>query len=301
MKSTGRFLVASLFLLSGLVCFTIGLFILDFDIKSIATNAELTEYQEVYDCPTDKIVIDDRNVSVKLLPSDDDQVHLTYFAGDHIRYEIDHNDSMISIRKSDGSHWYERIFTFAFDDHDLTLYVPTQFRGNLDIDSSNGSIRLEDLETLENAKLESSNGRISLKNCDIKEKLDCETSNGKVELYTIDAEDINIKTSNGKIEMETVRADRELRCKTSNAKIEFDMIDCGTNIYLKTSNGAIDGTIVGRQSDYSIESDTSNGHNNLPDRTKDGDKQLEVDTSNGRIEVDFEEDGWSDRSDEDDD
>ena len=55
---------------------------------------------------------------------------------------------------------------------------------------------------------------------------------------------------------------------------------------LKTSNSGITGTLPGQQSDWQIESGTSNGHSNLPSHQP-GQKPLRVHTSNGSINVRF--------------
>ena len=74
---------------------------------------------------------------------------------------------------------------------------------------------------------------------------------------------------------------------TSNGRLETWHCD-GAAVNLKTSNSSIRGELPGRQSDWAIESRTSNGKNSLP-KQQPGGKPLTAHTINGSIDLRFAE------------
>jgi hypothetical protein len=85
--------------------------------------------------------------------------------------------------------------------------------------------------------------------------------------------------------MTNVNAQESLEALTKNAKISLNSIT-SPNITLKTENGIIGGKITGREEDYAIDSSTTNGVNNLRNRS-DGNKKLTVTTTNAIINISF--------------
>ena len=104
------------------------------------------------------------------------------------------------------------------------------------IQSSNGSLRVEDVEGL-TADLITSNGGIRLRN--IKGRIDAKTSNGTVDVQTAEG-GLTIRTSNGSVTLDNVRG--TLNATTSNGAIRGTLVDAAPNepIKLTTSNGGID-------------------------------------------------------------
>lgn len=104
------------------------------------------------------------------------------------------------------------------------------------IQSSNGSLRVEDVEGRA-SDLTTSNGGIRLRN--IRGKVDARTSNGSVDVQTAEG-GVSIRTSNGSVTLDNVRG--TLQATTSNGAIRGTLVYASPNepIRLSTSNGAID-------------------------------------------------------------
>ncbi|MBR3016437.1 MAG: DUF4097 family beta strand repeat protein [Clostridia bacterium] len=172
--------------------------------------------------------------------------------------------------------------------------------------TSNSRIEASDLSCMR-LECASSNGRLVLTNIRTRQQMACKTSNsrimanglrsgGDMRLTTsnshIDGRDLqtfgnlHLATSNGGLLAEDCAAKGELRLTTSNGRVETWRSQ-GASILLKTSNSSIRGSIPGTQSDWRIESHTSNGKNSLP-KQQDGMKPLTVSTSNGSIDLGFE-------------
>jgi len=119
--------------------------------------------------------------------------------------------------------------------------LPAGATVDLDLDSSNGGITLEDV-TGGTIDLSTSNGAITFDDVNA-DSIDVDMSNGGVR-GSLEAEDTRISTSNGAINLDlpcTVTGDYELR--TSNAGVDLRVsssASVGFDLDLSTSNGSID-------------------------------------------------------------
>lgn len=104
------------------------------------------------------------------------------------------------------------------------------------IQSSNGSLRIEDIEGSQ-SDLTSSNGAIRMRN--VHGHIEAHTSNGSVDIQGADG-GVRIGTSNGSVTVDGVRG--TLEAHTSNGAIRGTLVDSSPNepIRLTTSNGTID-------------------------------------------------------------
>ena len=173
--------------------------------------------------------------------------------------------------------------------------------------SSNSSIHLERVKTQGDLTAVTSNSSCTLEDVQVKGKLDVRTSNGALTSHEIKGEaEVTFKTSNalisarklqakgpvtlesrnGRLEAELVSTPQELSLQTSNARISVQSV-ASPDIRLITSNGKVEGSILGKDSDYRVTSRTSNGRNNLSDHAWQGSKRLDVKTSNGNIQLQF--------------
>ena len=110
------------------------------------------------------------------------------------------------------------------------------------ISSSNGGIRVEDVEG--NANLRSSNGQIRVTK--LTGSLEAGTSNGRIEVRDLDG-DANLHTSNGTIDADAQHGSFEAR--TSNGRIEARLMNPSVHhaVKLDSSNGHIELRIDGRE------------------------------------------------------
>lgn len=151
--------------------------------------------------------------------------------------------------------------------------------------TSNASVEISDA-TVGNAIFDTSNGRVTITDFTSKKDVDVKTSNDSIKLDEVTARNIITKTSNGKIELENTNAANKTSATSSNSGIMLDSIKCGKELDLKTSNGRIEGTIDDKITNFTIDSKTSNGDNNLPSQAF-GDKLLYAKTSNSKIDIVF--------------
>ena len=169
----------------------------------------------------------------------------------------------------------------------IDLAVPNSFAGKIELNGSNGRVRVEGVALHAGLTVRTTNGRIIVSDvaCDF---ADLQTSNACVSVDALKTRaDIRLTSTNGRLEARSAVAFGRVELQTSNGAINVEDISTD-HMRLKTSNGSVSGTIKGRIEDYAITSSTCNGHNNLPTGTQ-GAKSLEVSTNNGSIRVHFAE------------
>lgn len=254
----------------------------------------------------DSVVLNDRNAHVVLGVSSDENIHVAYCENEKETYRITEQGGLV-IQKEYHYKWYDAL-RWNGETPVVTILLPSNFTGNVSVDSGNGKIEAEDI-SLNNLHVTTSNGQIKLRTISAKGEIEAKTSNGKVEIMNSSATRIIGKTSNGKVNLQQLQAD-EIRGETSNgaitlvdlqakdsaqfesnnAQITVDNVE-SPQLTLKTSNGRVTGTLPGSISDYTIESKTSNGKNNLPTQIQGGSKKLVVKNSNGEINIQFAQQG----------
>ncbi|WP_457945135.1 DUF4097 family beta strand repeat-containing protein [Caproiciproducens sp. LBM24188] len=210
------------------------------------------------------IYIDVRDKEISVERVEGDSICLTYQSSKQDQFTYTNTNGVMKlINHSQGG-----FHTFDFFDWDpqsrVTVSVPESYAGEVYLSTSNGTISAENL----------SHATV----------LTCSTSNGKVLLSDVQAERISANNSNGRIVFTDVTASK-VNADTSNAEISLQKLNA-PDIELETSNGGIRGSIVGREEDYTIHTDTSNG-SCTPGSRQGGSKRLFADTSNASIRIDF--------------
>ena len=175
-----------------------------------------------------------------------------------------------------------------------------------ELKTGNSRIEVSDLSCL-SLECASTNGRLVLHNIRSRQQLTGRTTNSRIEAGGLrSGGDMKLTTTNSHIEgrdlqsfgslhlttsntgllAEDCTAKGELRLTTSNGRLEAWRSE-GASVTLKTSNSSIRGQMPGAQTDWAIDSRTSNGKNSLP-KQQPGGRPLSVYTSNGSIDLHFE-------------
>lgn len=305
MKSNKIYIAAAVCLLLGLLVFTGGFIMAGFNFKNISTSSLYMENSYVPGSVINDIKIDDSNTGIKVILSPDDKIHIKYFENEDDYYEITENNGILYMKKIYNRKWYKNFFNINFQKRDVILQVPSDYSGNIKIQTSNAAIDIKDIGcgnlvlTSSNARIETenikmtngnfktSNGSISIKNVNIDGDMDCQTSNARIETDNLKGKNIEMDTSNGRISLDKTAFSGKISAVTSNGAISFKDLNVGTDFVCKTSNGSVKGNILGKITDFDITSRTSNGKNSLPESMKAGNKILDVKTSNGSIDIEF--------------
>lgn len=215
-----------------------------------------------------KITVDAENRDVTVEQGGGDRIVVTYRTDSTQTFTFSNRDGEVSLVNRDREKWnFFRFFDFSSARHSQILVtVPKGYAGELHLHSSNGKISVGNVEQLT--------------------ALTCNTSNAGVSLNKVRANSVALDTSNARVQMDGVEADT-LSANSSNGSIEFSGL-ISPDILLDTSNSAIRGNIIGKETDYAIHTDTSNG-SCTPASRSGGAKKLVAGTSNSSIAITFSE------------
>lgn len=251
---------------TGLVIVGLGTCFLLAGCQSGSSSYEEKHYENKSDIQTLELTDDNMKINVVGV-SNDQPLTIDYYENKYDTYTINETNNKVSMKKKNRARGWNIFswFNWNFEDIEVTVEVPENQLKNLTVKTENGKIVVENL-TVEEGKLKTTNGKIVVEDSQADNSLKLETTNGKIELGDVQAYDVKIDTT--------------------NAKIVFDQLKIENSLQAKTTNGKISGTINGRQEDFKIDAETTNGKNNL-NNTGSGSKEMKLKTTNGAISVDF--------------
>lgn len=227
------------------------------------------------------------NGKVIVLPSSDESIRLELEAigpDDKMKATVSGNELSITVNDNQKK-WYH--FPSVNTTPELTIYVPEKELAEVMIDSDNGSIIAESIQS-ETVTVSTGNGYTELENV-TGSTVDVESNNGKINLIDVVARATTVATDNGKIIFEHV--DGNIVGYTSNGAITLDTADIDRNIDLKTSNGKIQVNSKNKPTNTIIDVQVGNGkarvfgESNWDTVIGDGDHLVKLTTSNGGITI----------------
>lgn len=205
---------------------------------------------------------------IKIVSDNTDKITLTYFTDDTNKYNITTDNGTLSVEyarfNSDKVKWYDYYFSVDFGkDHDIILKVPKNLTADISSETNYGDVELSGING-SNAQIHTHYGDIELTGCKFS-AIETVTDYGDIDIERGDSEKLSCITDCGDIEIENVS---------------------GKNITLNTALGDIEGTILGDETDYSINAETNFGDTNLRNKTG-GKNTLNARTDMGDISVKF--------------
>ncbi len=205
------------------------------------------------------------NKMVVFRPCDGDSITVEYAANRYQNYQFSDDNGKLTLENRDQSGWH----SWGWDADSapkITVSVPRDYSGDIQIDTSNSEIRASDFTKLKDLKFN--------------------TSNSSISLASLATRNVELETANAAIYLSDVSAASGLSAETQNAVISFNKISAA-KIRLDTQNALISGSVSGKEDDYTIDSHTTNAVSNLNNRDG-GSKELSVYTTNAIISVKFE-------------
>ncbi len=212
------------------------------------------------------IYVDAENKQIEVKRGAGDEITMAYQTDKAQNYTFSTKDGVMKL--VNRYHYGLNLFNFfSWNNHNhITVTVPQSFAGEVYLNSSNGSVLVNDMEQVS--------------------KLTCDTSNGSIRLNNVHADSVIADTSNAQIELTQVTSPN-VNANSSNGRITLKDL-ASPDVTLDTSNAAIKGNILGAEQDYNIHTSTSNGSCS-PSSRSGGTKKLAATTSNGSIDLVFTE------------
>ena len=268
------------------------------------------------------LAIDEPWQDVKIIRSDDDKFHITYYENEKSTCRFDRSDDgRLRISRHDEKRWHFFFWGFNLKDHSTTIEIPASFIGDISIKQTSGDLRISDIAINGdiNATLTSGDailsdvtaGRLDLVQTSGDLKLDTSTftalsvqhTSGDIDITRTEAESLRLSAVSGDIGGEEIRAASDIYVKTTSGRIELSEIitqgtlSChstsGDTILKQTScgdaefsavSGDIHAQIIGSAEEYFISTSTTSGSVRVPS-TFGRDKRITARTTSGDIRI----------------
>ena len=176
--------------------------------------------------------------------------------------------------------------------------------GDISLEATSGSVRAEDIKCkdllakassgsvgvdkaeCDNITAHSNSGSVRVLNATVKEEIDTKSNSGSSRVEDATCSSVKSESSSGSVTLDEVTADNA-SCSSTSGSIHLDKLDVTKSVALKANSGGIHGSIVGKESDFSIIASTTSGSCNLKG-SREGEKTLDASTTSGSINIKFE-------------
>lgn len=227
------------------------------------------------------IFINVSSSDVDIIPVDDNEIKINLTGKVKVssekaipRLETKINGKNLIIEVKRNSSW---IGFFSYSGHiNLEVYIPKEYKNNLNIDVSSADVTINDLE-INNLIFDSSSGDLDLKSLKSNEST-IKVSSGKVEAIDFNG-DLEVVSSSGKIYVEYEEFNNNIFIKSSSGDVKLKLPQ-SSEFYLKadTSSGDIDTafpiSILGTIKDDYLEGTCGNSNNRIEIKASSGDIEL---------------------------
>lgn len=192
---------------------------------------------------------------VKLILTDEEELRIVQYANqelkDNEKVKINKNDTSIEISEPQLNLWY-RINLFNQYKMAYDIYIPKNYKNNLDLISASGDIYLEDEIELKNINMSLVSGNINMEKKVNAQNIDINITSGDVYLKDVIAKKMKLKSVSGDINIrDNINID-EISMKSTSGTIETKDIE-SENVEIETTSGDIEiGKITGNLNMKSI-------------------------------------------------
>ena len=193
---------------------------------------------------------------VKFLPSEDERCRIECYEDKEVKHTAEVKDGTLVIDTEDTRRWFGFI-SLSFKNPTMTVYLPKNEYGILDIGTDTGAVEIPGDLTFEGIKIDGQTGAV---NCSASAKgsidirldtgalvmkdfsarsMKLRTATGVIKLSggTV-AENIEIEADTGMVSLENI-ACKDLRAETDTGRVSFKSIACGGDVYAETDTGGI--------------------------------------------------------------
>lgn len=222
----------------------------------------------------DRIDVSSSYGDINILPSENNSISVKYVDCEINRYNIFVESGALIVKQNDEfytknwrENWFDRILNIDIHRHSsytMEVRVPKNIIADVSIKASAGAAAIE-------------GGKYK--------NIDCELNYGGLKIHNIIAESLDIASDCGDVELKNVTADIKTECDFG--EIRFDRIK-GKNIHFDNDCGDVKGTILGKEEEYTINTELDMGDKNIENRTG-GQNRLDVRVDMGDVNINFVE------------
>ena len=221
--------------------------------------------------------------------ADTDQVLIKYPESKSRSYTITEENGQLTISEKN-----DRIFgIFSFDfffskDWEVEVILPVDSLNNLTLDSTSGDVDIQKLAIKENLDLHLSSGAVQLQTVTVAGETSVQLSSGEIGLTNVVSKDLSLRVTSGDIQLDGAIVANQTRLEATSGDIRLSQFKAGQETEISVISGDISGDVLGKMTEYTIQSSVTSGDNNLPQELDGGNKQLRVEATSGDINLQFE-------------
>lgn len=263
-------------------------------------------YSEEFDASMfEKLAFDLKSADVDIVYSNNDKIKLEIYDNKDDAFNVKHDDGVLSVKLSNINDF---CFGFCFIDRHVKMYLPMEFKGDLNIISSSGDIQIDDYENME-AVIKTSSGSVDIKKIssvnvrttsgDITvleaKRVDANSTSGEMVLRNIP--DLKFESTSGDVSASNLN---KVKGRTTSG--EFEANDIIGSIEFSSTSGDVDlvhvtlednssistvsGEVsVGLTKGVFIDATSVSGDKDIYNSDRNSDVTLKISTTSGDIEV----------------
>ena len=297
-------------MLAALALILVGCGLMGASWRRVVAQEESAYTQKEFACAADAvtaIAVDGFVGEVSIFPVEGDEVILHWYDGEQQKWNVRLEDGVLKADCMDEKNWVFQIGVRLSDKNFdcLSIGLPEGIAPEgmlkattgkiscqgvrfsaLTAECSTGGIALENVDVSGEVRLKATTGAIQL--ADVRAgDMEAIASTGSVKLRSVSAGELTVKLTTGLVQLEDVTA-RKIGATASTGDIRMEHVSADA-FELRTTTGDIDGSISQAMKEFTIDSDTATGDNNLPKHMASGEKTLFASTLTGSIHILFAE------------
>ena len=218
-----------------------------------------------------------------------DQVLIKYPESKSSSYTITEDEGQLTIAEKSNQIVGVLGFDFFFPrDWEVEVILPVDSLDNVTLDSSSGDVDLKQLVIKENLDLSLRSGDVRLETVTVAGETSVQLSSGELGLSNVVSKDLFLEVTSGDIQLEGVLVANQTTLEATSGDIGLSQFKAGQETEISVTSGNIKGDLVGKITEYTIQSSVTSGDNNLPQELDGGYKQLRVEATSGDINIQFD-------------
>jgi hypothetical protein len=182
------------------------------------------------------ISIDTATANVTFIPSESGEYRVVCHDAPGLKHSVNAIDGVLSIKLTDTRKWYEYI-SFSFDNTEVSVYIPAEEYGVLDIDISTGDVTIPNNFKFESVNIEATTGDIDF-GAEVESDLKITASTGYITLEGVAAGAIDLAASTGNMSLSDIHCTGGLKLSLSTGKVTANNVNC-TSLYSTADTGDI--------------------------------------------------------------
>lgn len=258
------------------------------------------------------ITVDTTDITFVL--TNEDQCTVECKESDKVMYSVKVENETLTVKSNDMRKWYDHV-GITFDSQAMTVYLPMDEYGSLQIETDTGDITLPkelklkkiridgdtcditslsstlgslkitvstgnvtlDGLTADSIMIQTTTGKIALSSAQVQNEIELTSSTGDITLSGVQGNSFTSRSSTGSVEMKSTTLKGRIDIKTSTGDVRLVLCDAD-EIKVSTSTGDVNGTLL---SEKIFICETSGGDIDIP-KTSSGGK-CEIITSTGDV------------------